>query len=127
MEDKNMKKTLLILVLTALAACSSTAPAPDRFTSIAEGWQGGNIQDMIDVWGDPKTLKQAGTDGEDGVARWQHIFGGNSVGTGGGSHRSRCEATAYFNANGFISHIEVISQRCNGVVRSHALEELRRP
>jgi len=68
-----MKKTLLILLLTALAACSSTAPAPDRFALIAEEWQGGNIQDMIQVWGDPKSLKQPSADGEDGVARWQYI------------------------------------------------------
>jgi hypothetical protein len=122
-----MKKSLLILVLTALVACGSTEPAPDRFASIAEEWQGGNVQDMINVWGDPKSLEQAGADGYDGVAVWQYIYGGSSVGTGGGSHRSRCEATAYFNANGFISNIEVISQRCNGIVRSHAMEELRRP
>ena len=122
-----MKKTLLFVVLTALSACSSTEPAPDRFASIAEEWQGGNVQDMIEVWGDPKTLKQASADGEDGVARWQYISGGGSPSTGGGSRRSRCEATAYVDANGFISNIEVISQRCNGIVRSHAMEELRRP
>ena len=122
-----MKKTLLILVLTTLAACSSTAPAPDEFKLLAEEWQGGNIQEMIDVWGNPKTLKQASTDGYDGIARWQYISGGGSPSTGGGSRRSRCEATAYFNANGFISDIEVISQRCNGIVRSHAMEEMRRP
>ncbi len=122
-----MKKTLLILVLTALAACSSTKPAPDRFASIAEEWQGANIQDMIEVWGDPKSLKQASADGEDGVALWQYMSGGGSPGTGGGSRRSRCEATAYFGAEGFISDIEVISQRCNTMVRSYELKKLRRP
>ena len=121
-----MKKTLLILALTALAACSSTAPRADKFTVIAEQWQGGNIQDMINVWGDPKSLKQASAEGYDGVARWQYIFGGSSVGTGSGNHRSRCEATAYFNANGFISDIEVISQRCDER-RLRTMEELRRP
>jgi hypothetical protein len=64
-----MKKSLLILVLTALSACSSTETAPDEFTTISEEWQGGNIQDMIDVWGDPKTLKQAGADGDEGPAK----------------------------------------------------------
>jgi len=119
-----MKKTLLILTLTALAACSSTVPKPDKFTVIAEEWQGGNIQDMINLWGDPKSLKQAGTNAYDGVAHWQYIYGGSSVGTGGGSHRSRCDATAYFNANGFISVIEVVSQRCN---KLRSIEALRRP
>ena len=122
-----MKKTLLILVLTALSACSSTEPAPDRFASIAEEWQGGNIQDMMQVWGDPKSLKQASADGEDGVARWQFISEGGSMSSEGGGLRSRCEATAYFSANGFIVDIEVISQRCNRTVRSYAMEDLRRP
>ena len=121
-----MKKTLLIFVLTALAACSSTEPAPDKFKLLAEEWQGGNIQEMIDVWGNPKTLKQATTDGEDGVARWRHVSGGDSPDAGRGSQRSRCEATAYFNANGFILDIEVFSQRCNKIWRSY-LERLRRP
>ena len=106
-----MKKTLLTLVLTALAACSSTEPAPDRFTLIAKEWQGGNIQDMINVWGNPKTLKQAGTDGEGGVARWQHISGGGAPSTGGGSRRSRCE---------------VVSHRCYRY-RPTTIEELQIP
>ena len=121
-----MKKILLILVLTALAACSSMEPAPDEFTTIAKEWQGANVQDMINVWGNPKSLKQASADGEDGVARWQHFFGGSSVGTGGGSHRTRCEATAYFGANGFISDIEVISQNCTSR-KLRSMKELRRP
>ena len=121
-----MKKILLILVLTVLAACSSTQPKPDEFTTIAQEWQGANIQDMINIWGDPKSLKQAGPDAYDGVARWQYIYGGSSVGTGGGSHRSRCEATAYFNANGFISHIEVISQRCDER-KLRTMKKLHRP
>ncbi len=61
-----MKKSLLILVLTVLVACSSTETAPDKFTIIAEEeWQGGNINEMIAVWGNPKVLKQASADGED--------------------------------------------------------------
>ena len=42
-----MKKTLLTLVLTTLASCSSVKPAPDEFTIIAEEWQGANINEMI--------------------------------------------------------------------------------
>ena len=61
-----MKKSLLILVLTVLAACSSTETAPDEFTIIAEEWQGGNINEMIAVWGNPKVLEQVSADGEDG-------------------------------------------------------------
>jgi hypothetical protein len=121
-----MKKSLLILVLTALSACSSTETAPDEFTTIAEEWQGGNIQDMIDVWGDPKTLKQAGADGDGGVARWQHISGGGSPSTGGQSRRSRCEASAYFDTSGFISEIEVVSQNCSSR-KLRAMKDLRRP
>ena len=44
-----MKKSLLILVLTVLVACSSTETAPDEFTIIAEEWQGGNIDEVIAV------------------------------------------------------------------------------
>ena len=121
-----MKKTLLIFVLTALAACSSTEPAPDNFKLLAEEWQGGNIQEMIDVWGNPKTLKQATTDGADGVARWQYVTDGDSFNAGRATQRVRCEATAYFNANGFILDIEVFSQRCNKIWQ-RSLEKLRRP
>ena len=121
-----MKKILLTLVLTVLASCSSTEPAPDKFTLIAEEWQGGNIQEMIDVWGNPKTLEQATADGENGVARWRYVSGGDSPDPGRGSQRSRCEATAYFNANGFILDIEVFSQRCNKIWQ-RSLEKLRRP
>jgi hypothetical protein len=121
-----MKKSLLILVLTVLAACGSTETAPDEFTIIAEEWQGGNIQDMIDVWGDPRTLKQAGADGEDGIARWQYIFGGGSPGIGGESRRSRCEATAHFGASGSISEIVVISQNCDEH-KLRTMKELHRP
>jgi len=59
-----MKKSLLILVLTALSACGSTETAPDEFTIIAEEWQGGNINEMIAVWGNPKLLRQSSADGE---------------------------------------------------------------
>jgi hypothetical protein len=121
-----MKKSLLILVLTVLVACSSTETAPDEFTIIAEEWQGGNINEMIAVWGDPKVLKQAGAGGEDGVARWQHISGGGSPGNGGESRRSRCEASAYFDASGFISDIVVISQNCDAR-KLRTMKELRRP
>ena len=114
-----MKKTLLILVLTALAGCSSMEPAPDEFTTIAKEWQGGNIQDMIDVWGDPLVLEQVGADDSDGFARWVHYFGGDV-------RRTRCEATAYFGASGFISDIEVISQNCSSR-RLRSMKNLRRP
>ena len=64
-----MKKSLLILVLTVLVACSSTETAADEFTIIAEEWQGGNINEMIAVWGNPKVLKQASADGESSQSR----------------------------------------------------------
>ncbi len=57
-----MKKSLLILVLTVLVACSSTETAADEFTIIAEEWQGGNINEMIAVWGNPKVLSQQSRD-----------------------------------------------------------------
>lgn len=118
-----MKKSLLILVLTALSACGSTETAADEFTIIAEEWQGANINEMIAVWGNPKVLKQASADGEDGVARWVHFYGGGAPSTGGGSRRSRCDATAFFDANGFINEVEVVSQNCGG----KSVGDLRRP
>ena len=118
-----MKKTLLTLVLTALAACSSVKPAPDEFTIIAEEWQGANINEMIQVWGNPRILEQVSADGEDGVARWIHYYGGGPPSTAEGMRRSRCDVTAYFGANGFISEIEVVSQYC----KSRSVSKLRRP
>ena len=118
-----MKKILLTLVLTVLASCSSTEPAPDEFMIIAEEWQGGNINEMIAVWGDPKVLKQASPDGEDGVARWLHFYSGGAPSTGAGMRRSRCDATAFFDANGFITGIEIVSQHCN----RKSVDKLRRP
>jgi len=100
-----------------------TESEPDKFTMIAEEWQGANIQEMIRVWGDPRILNEASTDSEDGVARWTYFFGGGTPGTGGGSKRSRCDATAYFDSNGFIFDIEVISQNCI----SRSMDKLRRP
>lgn len=118
-----MRKTQLILVLVVLAACSSTETSPDKFTIIAEEWQGGNINEMIAVWGNPKVLKQANADGEDGVARWVHFYGGGAPSTGGGFRRSRCDATAFFDANGFITEVEVVSQKCN----RKSVDDLKRP
>ena len=116
-----MKKTLFFVVLTALAACSSTEPKPDEFTTIAKEWQGGNIQDMIDVWGNPRVLEQVGVDDSDGFARWVHYFGGEL-------RRTRCEETVYFGASGFISDVEVISHNCTSrSLRSKTMNDLRRP
>lgn len=116
-----MQKFLLILVLTALAACSSTGPKPDEFTTIAKEWQGGNVQEMIEVWGDPRVLEQVGADDSDGFARWVHYFGS-------AAQRTRCEVTAYFGASGFISDVEVISHNCTSrSLRSKAMKDLQRP
>jgi len=118
-----MKKTLLTLLLTALAACSSVEPAPDEFTLIAEEWQGANINEMIQVWGDPRILEQVSANGEDGADRWIYYYTGGAPSTGPGMRRSRCDVTAYFGANGFISEIEVVSQYC----KSRSVGDLRRP
>jgi len=118
-----MTKILLVPILVVLASCVPTEPEPDKFTAIAEEWQGANIQEMIRVWGDPKIFEQARTDGEDGVARWTYFFGGGAPSSGSGGYRMRCDATAYFDSNGFIFDIEVVSQRCT----SRSMDKLRRP
>ena len=111
----------------ALVACATgTEPKKiEGFTDIAKGWQGAQINGMIEVWGDPKILNQASSSGGDGTATWAHFAGSWGGGVSGAARRMRCEATASFNSQGTITAVDVVSQYCRPD-RGSNMEELRR-
>lgn len=100
---------ILSMAMLALFLCScSAAPVakdPDPFTTIAMDWRGAQIDQMIRVWGAPRELQQYSPGGGGGKAMWQ-VFGG------GDEERSRCSATAWFDASGVITFVETVSQNC---------------
>jgi len=118
--------TSLAISLTLVACASGPEPAKvDVFTDIAKGWQGAQIKEMIEVWGDPKILNQASSSGGDGTATWTHFAGAWPAGISGAARRMRCEATASFNSQGTITAVDVVSQYCRPDRRSN-MEDLRR-
>lgn len=66
--------TSLAISLTLVACASGREPATvDVFTDIAKEWQGAQIKEMIEVWGDPKILNQESSSGGDGTATWAYF------------------------------------------------------
>ncbi len=82
--------TSLAISLTLVACASGSEPAKvDVFTDIAKEWQGAQINEMIDAWGDPKILNQASSSGGDGTATWTHFAGAWPAGISGAARRMR--------------------------------------
>lgn len=121
-----MRFPIIISLSLTLVACTSQPETRelDIFTSIAKNWQGANINEMIKVWGDPRTLNQESPMAGAGTANWAHFAGGGAVG-GPAVQRMRCEATVSFDAQGIITTIDVISQNCKPDRRSN-METIRR-
>ena len=117
--------TSLAISLTLVACASGSEPTKvDVFTDIAKEWQGAQIKEMIEVWGDPKILNQESPSGGAGTATWSHVAG-RAGGLSGSARRMRCEATASFNSLGAITAVDVVSQNCKPGRRSN-MEDLRR-
>ena len=118
--------TSLAISLPLVACASGSEPAKvDVFTDIAKEWQGAQIKEMIEVWGDPKILNQASSSGGDGTATWSRFGPSWRGGVSGAARRMRCEATTSFNSQGTITAVDVVSQYCKPDHRSN-MEELRR-
>lgn len=125
-----MRVITIAALLLFLTSCSSTPETPStepdmRFERIASEWQGAHINDMIRVWGDPRLLEQNDERGGEGSAMWA-IFSKYT------DRRTRCEATATFDAAGLIRDIEVVSINCPPPRRfswreDWDIEQLRRP
>ena len=105
-----MRVIMMAALLMMFAACAS-APEPvtgtpdPRFEQIAEEWRGAHVNDMIQVWGDPRLLEQDEANSGAGSAMWA-IFSKYEA------QRTRCEATATFDAAGLIRNIDVVSVNC---------------
>ena len=118
--------TRLAISLTLVACASGSQPAKvDVFTDIAKEWQGAQIKEMIEVWGDPKILHQESPSGGNGTATWTHFGRSWRGGVSGAARRMRCEATASFNSQGTITAVDVVSQYCKPD-RGSNMEHLRR-
>jgi hypothetical protein len=106
---KNLTLATLILLLSACASAPATDD-DDLFRSIALEWQGAHINEMIQVWGDPRMLKQFSQKTGAGTATWLVIGQFDK-------ERARCEATALFDNDGVIRSLEVISRNCKNPSR----------
>lgn len=105
-----MRPVMVSSLFLLLAACASSPESrevePDtRFEVIARAWAGAHINDMIAVWGDPRRIEREEDKGGAGRATWA-IFSKY------GNPRTRCEATATFDAAGLIRNIDVVSVNC---------------
>lgn len=102
-----MQNLFLGMAVFFLVACAAepTVKDPDPFTSYAMEWRGAQIEEMIKVWGAPRELQQYSPEGGAGTATWRTFAGGDE-------ERSRCQATAWFDAEGTITFVETISQFC---------------
>jgi len=102
-----MRTVIAVLLATTLAACATRSgpAAEDAFTQIARSWEGAPVEDMIRVWGNPRLLEQDEANGGAGSAMWA-IFSKYEA------QRTRCEATATFDAAGLIRNIDVVSVNC---------------
>jgi len=102
-----MRTVITVLLATTLAACATHdgPAAEDAFTEIARSWEGAAVEDMIRVWGNPRLLEQDESQGGAGSAMWA-IFSKYEA------QRTRCEATAAFDATGLIRDVAVVSVNC---------------
>jgi hypothetical protein len=121
---KNLTAVTLILLLSACASAPATEDA-DLFTSMALEWQGAHINEMIEVWGDPRMLEQFSNETGAGTATWIVIGQFDK-------ERARCQATALFDNDGVIRSLEVISKNCKNPSRGMPnfygdIDALKRP
>ena len=69
-------------------------------------WQGAYIADMVSAWPHPnETCRGVESTGEAGCVQWEHNQGRGDRGTA--AYNYRCSATAYFDAAGLITRVEV--------------------
>jgi len=131
-----MKSLFLGISVLILSGCASTTTdaEPDAFAAMAKEWQGAGIEEMIKVWGVPRTLQQEASTGGAGTAMWH--MGTREGGTMSvnntqtfNARQSVCEATATFDAAGVITMVETFNQNCypNGVFEDRSgIEKFRR-
>lgn len=108
-----MKSTMnLLVLLAALAACASGAPRPDKFELMVMEWRGAHINEMAAVWGDAKesVLPNPQTGSTTGYVNWVIDRRGGT--SSGGGRRSYCSVTAFFDSEGVIAEIDVVSNDC---------------
>ena len=121
-----MNRLALLIAILILAACDTNPPRIDDYRYVAYSWTGGNIDEMIAVWGKPNREHEPATAGAPGKARWRSF---SRVGTGGTgeSYRYFCEMIARFDEAGSISEIEIVrSQHCR-TLYGEGIRDMLRP
>ena len=100
-----MKYTLIPFLFLA-AGCSSWTggpPSESRFERAAESWTGAPLDEMIAVYGPPRTyLKDTEIDGA-GIAIWRSTMG----------DRYRCNINAWYDPERIVTRIDVTSYKCD--------------
>lgn len=94
-----------------LAACSSWTGAPDesRFARAAESWTGAPLDEMIAVWGPPRTfLDDTEIEGA-GIAVWRSTWG----------DAYRCNINAWYDPDRIVTRIDVTSHKCDEKYDEH--------
>ena len=94
-----------VLVFFALAACSSwTGPAnQSRFEQAAESWTGAPLDDMIAVYGPPRTFLEDSEIEGAGIAIWRSTLGDSY----------RCNISAWYDPDRIVTRIDVTSHKCD--------------
>jgi hypothetical protein len=100
-----MKNTLIPFLFLA-AGCSSWTGGPpnvSRFEQAAESWTGAPLDEMIAVYGPPRTyLEDSDIDGA-GIAIWRSSWG----------DAYRCNINAWHDPERIVTRIDVTSYKCD--------------
>ena len=104
-----MYRVAILFLFVTVCACSTDATRIDPYRYAAYSWTDGNINDMIEVWGEPRALDfQEATDDEPGYAVWRAFSRTGGGGQGGdGGIRYHCVMRAHFDTTGTISEVDI--------------------
>ncbi len=121
-----MIRLAAVFALLSLAACDTNPPRIDDYRYVAYSWTGGNIDEMIAVWGEPNREHVQASADTLGKARWRSF---SRYGAGGtpDSYRYFCDMTAHFDADGKVSEIEITRSDHCGTFYGEGIRDMLRP